>query len=93
MKRRFWGLWIGLAFLMVLVAGAAAQSAPGYDLHWNTLDNGGVFFSGGGGYSLGSSLGQAEAGGWMSGGDYDLRGGFLAGGVTWYHVELPVILR
>lgn len=45
-----------------------AQSGGGYDLTWSTLDGGGAMFSTGGGYSLGGTLGQPDAGAASSGG-------------------------
>lgn len=41
----------------------------GYDLSWWTVDGGGITFSNGGGYSLGGSIGQFDAG-VLSGGSY-----------------------
>jgi hypothetical protein len=67
-----------LVVLALLAAGMAAvyaQSGGGFDLTWNTVDNGGVSFAGGGGYTLGGTAGQADAATW-SGGGYTLVGGF-----------------
>ena len=73
---------LGLALLGVLLTLAAvaavavyAQSGGGFDLTWNTIDNGGVTFSSGGGYTLGGTAGQPDAATW-SGGGYTLTGGF-----------------
>ena len=52
-----------------------AQSGGTYDLTWNTIDGGGGMFSTGVTYSLGGTIGQADAG-TMSGGTYTLNGGF-----------------
>ena len=49
-----------LLFPLGLVAWA--QSGGGYDLTWNTVDGGGYTFSTGGGYSLGGTVGQPDAG-------------------------------
>ncbi len=57
------------------IAPASAQSGGGYDLTWNSIDGGGGMFSTGGSYSLGGTIGQADAG-TMSGGSYTLNGGF-----------------
>ncbi len=57
------------------IAPASAQSGGGYDLTWNSIDGGGGMFSMGGPYSLGSTIGQFDAG-MMSGGSYTLNGGF-----------------
>jgi hypothetical protein len=76
---------------------ASAQSGGGYDLTWNSIDGGGAMFSTGGNYSLGGTIGQADAG-TMSGGSYTLAGGFWSGLVAWsnstqFRIYLPVILK
>ncbi|MBN2149618.1 MAG: hypothetical protein JW726_19680 [Anaerolineales bacterium] len=69
-------------FTMFVLLGALAlggvvhaQTGGGYDLSWFTIDSGGETFSSGGGYSLGGTIGQADAGA-MHGGGYVLAGGF-----------------
>ncbi|MBN2391935.1 MAG: hypothetical protein JXR84_14500 [Anaerolineae bacterium] len=65
---------------LVLLAGllpvtaAWAQSGGGYDLEWSTADGGGAI-STGGEYALGGAAGQPDAG-TLSGGVYELSGGF-----------------
>lgn len=54
---------------------ASAQFA----INWSTIDGGGVTFSTGGGYSLGATIGQPDAGVPMTGGTFTLTGGFWAG--------------
>ncbi len=54
---------------------ALAQSGGGYDLRWNTIDGGGATFSTGGGYTLGGTAGQPDAGDHV-GGAYTHSGGF-----------------
>jgi hypothetical protein len=89
-----------LVVLALLVAGVAivyAQSGGGFDLTWNTLDNGGVTFASGGGYTLGGTAGQPDAATW-SGGGYTLVGGFWhaasAGAAPGEgKVYLPVIVK
>lgn len=84
-----------LALLVVLLwtAGIAlAQSGGGYDLSWSTIDGGGYTFSEGGGYSLGGTIGQADAGA-LSGGGYTLAGGFWGGAAAQYRVYLPLVVR
>jgi hypothetical protein len=51
---------------------------PQTDLTWSTVDGGGQTFSAGGGYSVGGTIGQpdAQAAPVMSGGVYELTGGF-----------------
>src|SRR5438094_1762386 len=68
MKRVIWafcGLWL---------CGAAAQ-AQTYAIDWFTIDGGGGT-STGGVYSVSGTIGQPDAGGPMSGGQYSLIGGF-----------------
>ncbi len=81
-------------FLILLVGAASsqAQSGGGYDLTWSTIDSGGATFSTGGSYSLGGTIGQADAGS-MSGGTYQLAGGFWSGASINYHIYLPVALK
>lgn len=66
-------------WVVFLIASAAqAQSGGGYDLTWNSMDGGGETLSAGGGYELGGTLGQADAG-VLSGGGFELSGGFWPG--------------
>jgi hypothetical protein len=101
--------YLALAGLIVLALGAVAVHAQaggastllstGYDLTWNTVDNGGVTFSTGGGYELGGTAGQPDAAVWSGEGGYTLSGGFwgaASGGETpggRSKVYLPVILK
>jgi len=86
--------------LLIGISTANAQrtndpSVPqsGYDLSWYTLDGGGATFSTGGSYSLGGSIGQADAGS-LSGGSYTLNGGFWAGmSIANYTIYLPLTLK
>jgi len=89
-----------MACLFLLAAAAAiplgivAQSGGGYDLSWSTVDGGGYTFSTGGGFSLGGTAGQPDAG-LLAGGQYSLAGGFWPGAplVGYYRVYLPLILH
>ncbi len=93
MKNKLSAILIALAALLPLTLSAAAQSGGGYNLEWNTFDAGGHTFSSGGGYTLGGTLGQADAGA-VSGGVYSLSGGFWGGGAAAeYHLYLPLVLR
>ncbi len=59
----------------LLRGGAAfAQSGGGFDLSWSTIDGGGGT-STGGVYSVSGTIGQPDAG-IMSGGNYQIAGGF-----------------
>jgi hypothetical protein len=71
-----------VAACLILVAAAPGASAQGsYDLSWYTVDGGGATFSAGGGYELGATIGQPDAGS-HSGGTFDLAGGFWNGGLV-----------
>ncbi|MBC7231942.1 MAG: hypothetical protein H5T68_01680 [Chloroflexi bacterium] len=85
-------VWLLLALLPLLPA--LAQSG-GYDLTWSTIDGGGYTWSEGGAYSLGGTVGQADAGA-LSGGGYTLAGGFWGGGevaLVGYRIHLPLVVR
>jgi hypothetical protein len=69
-----------VAYLLATAfAAATAAMAPaggrGYELPWYTIDGGGHMDSTGGGFSLGGTIGQAEAG-TAGGGSFVLTGGF-----------------
>ena len=65
-----------------------------YSLTWGTVDAGGHTFSTGGGYALGGTAGQPDAG-LSIGGGYTLAGGFWGGGAIpiGYKNHLPLLLR
>ena len=48
--------------------------------------------SAGGGYSLGGTIGQPDAG-LLTGNGYTLVGGFWAGGAVQYTIYLPLVIR
>lgn len=92
--RRWTFLLVG-AGVLLLPVGLVALAQGGYDLSWWTVDGGGVTFSSGGGYELGSTIGQPDAG-VLSGGGYTLGGGFWRGGAVVlppYRVYLPLVVR
>jgi len=66
---------IKVILLLLLLASAANA---GYNISWHTIDGGGGRSSGGS-YVLTGTIGQPDAGA-MSGGDYELLGGFWPGG-------------
>ena len=70
----------------------AAPADPGYDLSWWTVDGGGTTSGTGGGYSLGGTAGQSDAG-MLAGGGYTLAGGFWGGTAVEYRIYLPLVLR
>ena len=73
-------IWhVNIVFFVIclsLVSHTFAQSGGDYTLIWSTIGGGGI--SAGGNYSLSCIIGRPEAG-VMSGGDYELVGGFLPG--------------
>ena len=89
----------GTALLLLAMIGAMlcssvsayAQSGGGFDLSWSTLDAGGGTFSSNGGYVLGGTIGQPDAG-LLTGGGYTLAGGFWGGVAVRWKVYLPLIL-
>ncbi len=78
--------------LLLMFASVQAQSGDGYDLAWNTIDNGGGPI-GSGGYTLNGTIGQPDASAPMSNGGYTLTGGFWNMTVRPYPVFLPLVLR
>ena len=85
-------LFLTMLGLLLLTTTVLADS-PDYTLDWWTVDGGGVIFSEGGGYALGGTIGQPDAG-VMDRDPYTLQGGFWAGGsVGQYTVYLPLVLR
>jgi hypothetical protein len=91
---RKWFLSLFLLVIAVAVLGVVSASAlpTGYTLDWWTVDGGGATFSTGGGYSLGGTIGQPDAGS-LSGGSYQLNGGFWGGASINYNIYLPLVLK
>ncbi|MFZ5808603.1 MAG: hypothetical protein ACOY16_04895 [Chloroflexota bacterium] len=81
-----------LIALLLLASVTLAQSGSGYDLTWSTIDGGGDTLSEGGGYSLGGTVGQPDAG-VLSGGGYTLAGGFWGSIGAFIKNYLPLIMR
>ena len=82
----------------LLLASAALAQTPQqtYDLSWWTVDGGGGTSSAAGSYALDGTAGQPDPGPVLSGGNYQLEGGFWGGGlsgVSWYSIYLPLVLR
>lgn len=68
---------VTLAVTFCVAPGAFGQVGGGFDLTWNTIDGGGAMFSTGGGFELGGTIGQPDAGTTvMTGGGFELSGGF-----------------
>lgn len=93
-RRHAWlVILIAATTLLLLASVALAQSGNGYDLSWSTVDGGGYVFGEGGGYSLGGTIGQPDAGE-VSDGGYTLGGGFWGSIVEYlYRVFLPLVLK
>lgn len=80
--------------LMGMVA-MLAVSAVAFELTWTTADGGGVMWSVGGGFTLGASVGQPDAGG-ATGPGFVLEGGFWPGafdlpGLLWPRLRMAFI--
>ena len=81
------------ALLLLGTTALVLANGPGYTLDRWTVDGGGHSFSEGGGYALGGTIGQPDAG-VLSDGDYTLAGGFWGGGgAVQYRIYLPLVLR
>jgi len=74
-----------LAALALLFAAAAL--ADEFSLDWYSIDGGGDLWTTAGDFELSGTVGQPDAGVVMSGGDFELTGGFWAGAPA-----APVIL-
>jgi len=97
-------LVILISIVLVLLIGITTASAQrndapaaplsGYDLSWYTIDGGGATLAGstGGSYSLGGTIGQADAG-TSSGGTYQLNGGFWDSSIITYLIYLPLLRK
>lgn len=81
-------------FVLANLPAGAQQPQQTYTLDWWTVDGGGGTFSTGGGYSLGSTAGQPDAG-VLTGGRYTLGGGFWRGGAValQHRIFLPLTVR
>ena len=82
--------------ITLLAISAAALAIPDqYQLIWWTIDcGGGLAKSGDDQYALTSTIGQPDAGATLSGGNYDMGGGFF--GDTYpesFWSYLPLLLR
>ncbi len=66
----------GAAVLVVLMT-ASVTALSDYQIGWWTVDGGGQMWGTGGGYTVGGTAGQPDAGR-LSGGSYVIQGGFWA---------------
>ncbi len=67
-------------FYVLLVAGLVVTVVPTpadiFTIDWWTLDGGGVMWTAGGDFEVSGTIGQADAGVTLVGGDFSLTGGF-----------------
>lgn len=68
-----------LSLMFVVMALVASSASAQYDLSWNTIDGGGAMFSTGGGFEMGGTIGQPDANAPLTGGGFELTGGFWPG--------------
>ena len=83
------------ACCLLLPLGLVGLAQGGYELSWWTVDGGGQMYSLGGGYELGGTIGQPDAG-VLTGGGYTLGGGFWRGGAVVsppLRAYLPLVVR
>ncbi len=67
------------ALSFLLSSTAFAQSGGGFELTWHTVEGGGRTFAAAGGFSLGASVGQADAADGLAGGAAESDTGFWPG--------------
>jgi len=66
----------------IAIASASAMGGPSggpFEITSYTIDAGGITSATGGSFDLGGTIGQPDAGGEMTGGNFSLTGGFWAG--------------
>jgi hypothetical protein len=63
------------------IAATGTALAGELELDWWTIDGGGAMFTTGGSFELSGTIGQADAGMTMTGGDIEVVGGFWPAGI------------
>ena len=91
MKRKLNAARVMITLALLVSASVALAGSVAYELPWFTVDGGGGMWSAGGGFTLGGTIGQPDAG-LLSGGDYTLSGGFWGADALRY-LYLPVVMR
>lgn len=97
-KERVAGVLVLLLLLSLAAWPLLGQGGGGYDVNWYAVEGGGVTFAGGGAYTLGGTMGQAEAGA-AGGGAYALNSGFWGEAAPTavppdtYAAYLPAVLK
>ncbi len=69
----------GCAVVTAVLTCTWPASAQSFDISWYTIDGGGGMFTAGGEYELSGTIGQPDAGLPMTGGSFELSGGFWPG--------------
>ncbi len=73
------------------IRAAPESPAASFSIPWWTIDNGGGA-SQGGSYDLSGTIGQLDAGGNLTGGNYSLKSGFWSGTFE-YVTYIPLVYR
>lgn len=92
MKYKTIALIVLAALTLWPVLSVLAQGGGGYDLTWNTSDNGGGT-SNNSGYTLNGTIGQSDASNLLSNAGYTLTGGFWFSTVAQRRIYLPLVLK
>ncbi len=92
-KRAFYGVLLALVLITAVALSALTAPGAGFDLGWWTVDGGGGDAAQGG-YQLSATIGQSEPGPVLTGGGYELAGGFWGSTATpRQQVFVPLTLR
>lgn len=92
-QRIFYGTLLALVLITAVALSALTAPGAGFDLGWWTVDGGGGTAAHGG-YDLNGTIGQPEAGPVLSGGGYELAGGFWgSAAAASQQVYIPLTLR
>jgi len=74
-----WNKLLKLVLTITVLFAATSAMAGDFTLDWWTVDGGGEMWTAAGDFELSGTIGQPDAGAVMSGGDFELTGGFWAG--------------
>jgi len=81
-----------LGCAIIATCAAAPLGGGSFTVDWYTVDGGGATYLSGGGFTLGSTIGQVDAGPVMNGGQFQLIGGFWAAQTSGSLVQCPADL-
>jgi len=73
---------IKLTLSVIALLGTASVVADDFTVDWYTVDGGGAMGASGGDFELSATIGQPDASNAMTGGEFELVGGFWAGSVA-----------